>query len=68
MPLLKSLSHMSIDCPLVKRRIACLSCGYPFSEAMFDSVEDYQGIEAMAKSEFQVEFDPFDFYEEAKGG
>ena len=31
----------SRSCPLVARRIACEQCGYPFSEALYESVAQY---------------------------
>ena len=33
--------HAEHDCPLVKRRIACNECGYPYSEACFGDVREY---------------------------
>ena len=38
------LKHEPEDCPLVKHRIACVACSYPFSEALFDNPDDYDDL------------------------
>ena len=37
------LHHRNIHCPLVARRIACISCNYPPSEALY--VDELQYLE-----------------------
>lgn len=46
------LKHTPSNCALVALRIACDECGYPQSEAMFDSVEQYEAAQLIRQ------FDP----------
>lgn len=48
------LVHQDDDCPLVQHRIACDECEYPYSEALFGSVEDYM---AAACKQLPLDFD-----------
>ena len=36
-----NLQHTAQDCPLVRARIACLPCGYGYSEARFSDYQEY---------------------------
>lgn len=37
-----SMKHKEHDCPLVANRVACNSCGYPQSEALYGNEEELQ--------------------------
>lgn len=36
------MKHKEHDCPLVANRVACDSCGYPQSEALYGNEEELQ--------------------------
>lgn len=55
-----TLTHKEESCGLVQHRIACQACGYPFAEALFESVDDYL--------QFVNEEPEWPVYDEALGG